>query len=281
MENLKSYQSKFLLLINKCILLFNYIDNFNQKNILNNIKSFIDKIRDIFVTYELKDKKNKILEILINYFEKLVDEDIYNLLDEKERYFIMKDIEKKALNLCNSNNSTTEQQIEKKERIESQTNNLVNDQLNNNNNPKNLLDLETKINNKILVIFNEIEKNIKSSVREYQSYSEFITYDLDQKFDDKLNLYKRNIENKIKESIKDSLKDIKIDSYVYENINSLIKNHIDNIKNLHAPQIENLENIDRKIDNKIDESKYAIRNHLNNEIEAKIKNEDICLSIIR
>jgi len=277
MDILKSYHFNFLLLINKYILLFNYIENLNQKKILNNIKSFIDKIKDIFITYELKDKKTKILEILISYFEKLVHEELYNLLDENDRDFIMKEIEKKAYNLCKTSTESYTQNPDLADENETQKE-IIREKDNKNelgnenfNNHKTILDLEKKINNKILVIFNEIEKNIKSSIKEYQSYSEFITYDLDQKFDEKLNIYKRSIEGKIKESIKESLKEIKIDNHVYENINSLIKNHIDNIKSIHNPHFENLENIDRKIDYKIDESKFELRNKLNSEIESKIK----------
>ena len=42
MDNLKSYEFTFLYLINKCILLFKYIDKDNQKDILYNIKVFIN-----------------------------------------------------------------------------------------------------------------------------------------------------------------------------------------------------------------------------------------------
>jgi len=249
MDILKSYQSNFLLLINKCILLFNHIDNNNQQKILANIKSFIDKIRDIFINYELKEKKKKILEILINYFEKLIDEEITGLLDIEERDIILKEIETQLYktNLGNQEN--------------------IRNQENPNNETKHLVDLEKRINNKIMTIFNEIEKNVKSSVKEYQSYSEFITYDLDKKFDDKLNSYKKNIELKIKESLKETLN--------YENLNNIIKNHIDNIRNIHQPKNENidfdLEKIGEKLNSKIDESKIELREGLNSEIEHKIR----------
>ena len=64
MDNFKSYEFTFLYLINKCILLFKYIDNNYQKDILHDIKNFINKLQEIFSTIDFKnniDKKNKIL----------------------------------------------------------------------------------------------------------------------------------------------------------------------------------------------------------------------------
>ena len=43
MDNYKSYEFTFLYLINKCILLFKYIDTIYQKEILNDIKKFINE----------------------------------------------------------------------------------------------------------------------------------------------------------------------------------------------------------------------------------------------
>ena len=47
MDEKKTPQFQFLLLINKCILLFEYIDTYYQKEILNNIKIFIKNIMKI------------------------------------------------------------------------------------------------------------------------------------------------------------------------------------------------------------------------------------------
>jgi len=45
----KSYEFNFFFLINKCLLLFNYINNEYQKEILNEIKLFINKKKEIFL----------------------------------------------------------------------------------------------------------------------------------------------------------------------------------------------------------------------------------------
>jgi hypothetical protein len=66
MDNYKSYEFTFLYLINKCILLFKYIDNIYQKEILYDIKIFINKLQELFSKADFKnneDKKNKILEM--------------------------------------------------------------------------------------------------------------------------------------------------------------------------------------------------------------------------
>ena len=43
MDSKKSNEYNFIFLMNKCILLYNYIDIYYQKDILNDIKSFINK----------------------------------------------------------------------------------------------------------------------------------------------------------------------------------------------------------------------------------------------
>lgn len=63
MNNFKSHEFTFLYLINKCILLFKYIEINDQKNILYEIKLFINKLQEIFSKADFKDsieKKNKI-----------------------------------------------------------------------------------------------------------------------------------------------------------------------------------------------------------------------------
>ena len=48
MDIIKSNEFNFLYLINKCILLFKYISNEHQKNILIDIKIFIHKLEEKF-----------------------------------------------------------------------------------------------------------------------------------------------------------------------------------------------------------------------------------------
>ena len=93
MDNSKSYEFIFLYLINKCILLFKYIENKYQKDILYDIKIFINKLQDLFSSSDIENnvnKKNKILEILIEYFEKIIETKIYKLINHPNKEFIIK-----------------------------------------------------------------------------------------------------------------------------------------------------------------------------------------------
>ena len=111
MDNFKSYQFTFLYLMNKCLLLFKYIDTFYQKEILNEIKVFINKLQEIFAKSNFKnniEKKNKIFELLIDYFKIIIDKKIYNLINSTNRAEIIASVEKNAILLCNNNNSNND-----------------------------------------------------------------------------------------------------------------------------------------------------------------------------
>ena len=74
MDNYKSSEFTFMYLMNKCLLLFKYIRYNEQKEILNDIKIFINNLKYTFSITEYKNidyniKKTKILEILIDYFQ--------------------------------------------------------------------------------------------------------------------------------------------------------------------------------------------------------------------
>ena len=76
MNNPKSYEFTFLYLINKCILLFKYIEIHDKKAILNEIKLFINKLQEIFSKADFRDsieKKNKIFEINIRYHHNIIE----------------------------------------------------------------------------------------------------------------------------------------------------------------------------------------------------------------
>ena len=106
MDNKKSFEFNFFYLINKSILLFKYIDINHQKEILDNIKSFINKLQEIFSNADFKnniEKKNKILEILIQYFEQLIHTKIYSLINNKNKNIIINEIDKIALLACENN----------------------------------------------------------------------------------------------------------------------------------------------------------------------------------
>jgi len=195
MNDTKSCEHTFFYLINKCILLFKYIDAAYQKEILNDIKIFINKLQEIFSKVDFKnseEKKNKILEVLIHFFKKIIDNKIYNLITDKNKDYIISEIDKISHNKINNNiaekifNDINIQNDTQKE------NKYLNDS-----------DIEKIINNKIKIMFGEIEKNIKSSLKDYFDHTQYVEYDLDKKFNTKLELNNSIIENKIKEILKD------------------------------------------------------------------------------
>ena len=276
MDNFKSYQFTFLYLMNKCLLLFKYIDTFYQKEILNEIKVFINKLQEIFAKFDFKnniEKKNKIFELLIDYFKIIIDKKIYNLINPINRAEIIASVEKNAILLCNTTNNDTDKLL----------NNFINSNLkdiypnemeypNGMKYPKDIEDpkdkvhrreedypkdlkikrnddlliLENKINNKIKLIFTEIENNIKRSLKEYTNYTQYVEYDLDKKFNEKI--------EDIQSKLKDILNDNRInDSKINNNIDILLKDQINDIYKF--------------IDNKI----LDIKDNNTKDIEYKVK----------
>jgi hypothetical protein len=280
MDNFKSYQFTFLYLMNKCLLLFKYIDTFYQKEILNEIKVFINKLQEIFAKSDFKnniEKKNKIFELLIDYFKIIINKKIYNLINSANKAEIIASVEKSAMLLCNTTNNDTDKllnnfinsnlkDIYPKDREYPTTDYNLIDSIHSNfkethtkdreklqdQNPKNkrnddLLILETKINNKIKLIFNEIENNIKRSLKEYTNYTQYVEYDLDKKFNEKI----EDIQSKLKDILNDNnrINDGKISN----NIDILLKDQINDIYKF--------------IDNKI----LDIKDNNTKDIEYKIK----------
>jgi hypothetical protein len=276
MDNFKSYEFKFLYLINKCILLFKYIENSYQKEILCDIKKFINKLYDVLSSLNIDkniDKKNKILEILIEYFEKNIETRIYKLINSPDKENIILEIEKKALLITEK----------KKNREENSENQNINKKIDNDVNSKDLINFENKINEKIKSIFSEIENNIKRSLSEYFSHTQHIEYDLDKRFNEKIENNNIYIENKIKEYIKNNLINnthnidnmSNIDNGKFnEYINNLIKEHINKLY-LYMENIikfycsKNNESNDY-IDNKIETLNIDLKKKIINDIENKI-----------
>lgn len=300
MDNFKSYEFTFLYLINKCILLFKYIDNIYQKEILHDIKIFINKLQELFSKADFKnseDKKNKILEILITYFEKIIDEKIYNLIDSIEKDNIIIEVEKHALIICENNekkNNKIEQPILKnyndyinKDIPKESNKDFFKEQTTKENNKSNysqisLIEFEQKINNKIKVIFSEIENNIRISLKDYFDHTKYVEYDLDKKFNAKLESNNLLIESKIKELFNNLLynDDFK-DSFLNNNklsdyINTLIKyqindiyNYVDDIKNIVKTNNSYYADYDKRAD--IESLNNNLKRNINEELENKIR----------
>ena len=115
--------------------------------------------------------------------------------------------------------------------------------------------LEKKINSKIKNIFNEIENNIKTSLKDYFEHTKYVEYDLDKKFNLKIENNNLLIENRVKEILSHNLiKDPIDENIIYENLNNLIKDQINDI----YKYLENNLNL-------------KIKENISNELEYKIK----------
>ena len=173
----------FLFLMNKCVLLFNYIDIYYQKEILTDIKYFIKRLGEIYENKKfnsVNDKKINILNGLNKYLSKIIDEKIILLVENKDDNFITT-INNSVLKTCNE--IYKKKEIEEKYNIKKNIdiNDKINQKLNNTENiikegikeeikknitnndisESNLKDFEKKIDNKIKNIFTDIENNIK------------------------------------------------------------------------------------------------------------------------
>ena len=252
MDNYKSYEFTFLYLINKCILLFKYTDYSNQKEILTNIKLFINKLQEIFsnnnFNVDINQRKNKILEILISYFEYIIDNKIYNLIDHIDKNKIIGEVEKKSLIIC--------EESEKKK-----LNEFKRAKFNNppEVNETTIIELEKKINNKIINLFVDIENNLKKSLRE-----NIINYD-------KINtIIDSKIDNVIQNKIKDILENKNYQNLSYDNIKEFIKDQLSDIFKYIKENENSLENKIKKNVNSEIESKVILLGNIFNENIQKI-----------
>ena len=247
MDSLKSYEFTFLYLINKCILLFKYISNKDQQDILYNIKIFISKLQEIFSKHDFKDcseKKNKILEILIKFFEKIIDEKIYTLIDIKDRDNIICDVNRKAIAICENN--------EKKQCLNE--NEIIGNMFN---------DLKERDSNSLLQ--NNIRQISTDNVRQISTDNvrQTSTDNVRQTLTDNVrqtstdNVRQTSTDNVRQTSTDNRLQSIDIGNYIYDK--PYISKNIDN---------SNIIELEKKINNKI---KYVF-GEIENNIRSSLKN---------
>lgn len=278
MDSKKSNEYNFIFLMNKCILLYNYIDTFYQKDILNDIKSFINKLEDIVSLkkfHSIEDKKNNILIILNKYLNKLIEDKIFHLFEENSTEDIFYDIEKKAIKITTE--KIKQNEIENKYILDKKINeqmkkseNIIKDGIKDtiviDNNQINelkeihkthLINFEKKVDNKIKIIFNEIENNIKLSLKDYIEHTIKVENELDNKVEIKMQSYKRMIENKMKDFIDNLFENTDLNNKINNKVNTEINEIYKYIENIFL-------NISNNVDNKIVES-------LNSQIDIKVR----------
>jgi hypothetical protein len=288
---MENNEYNFLFLMNKCVLLFNYIDIYYQKEVLTDIKYFIKRLCDIYETKKfnsVQDKKHNVLNVLNKYLTKIIDEKIIFLVDNQDDNFITT-INNSVLKTCNE--IYKKKEIEEKYNINKTSNDNLNDKLSckiseklsnteniikegikeeikNNNNTSvipesNLKEFEKKIDNKIKNIFTDIENNIKLSLKDYIEYTIHIKNDIDRKNDIQIKSLNTLVDNKLSKLLENLFED--------ENLNKRISNNVKTEMNDLYKYIDDIFiNIDDKIHNfekKLDDNNTKINTTISNTIE--------------
>jgi hypothetical protein len=235
MNNIEIYKKDFLFLLNKCILLFKYIDIKIQHEILNEIKLYIQKLDTISSTY--KDKI-KIFEILIEYFNNLIYKKIYNLIDHPEKNNIIEDIDKQSKLLIQDS------YLQKNK----ESNNFKEEYLY--HLEQNNIKFENKINIKLEEICNEIKNNLKISLKEYFNNNKKDNIDtklIDEKINNKIIPIIEELEkkNKLYDKLNNNLR-IEINE-IYEFVNTIIKDDNSFDEKIKELDINNRQNLETKI----------------------------------
>ena len=296
---MENNEYNFLFLMNKCVLLFNYIDIYYQKEVLTDIKYFIKRLCDIYETKKfnsIHDKKYSVLNVLNKYLTKIIDEKIIFLVDNQDDNFITT-INNSVLKTCNE--IYKKKEIEEKYNINKTSNDNLNDKLsykiseklNNTENiikegikeeikqnmtvkndetlliPENqkkyLNEFEKKIDNKIKNIFIDIENNIKLSLKDYIEYTIHIKNDVDRKNDLQIKSLNTLVDNKLSKVLENLFEDEDLNKRIINNVktemNDLYK-YIDDI----------FINVDEKMNNfekVLDENNKKINTTISNTIE--------------
>ncbi len=296
---MENNEYNFLFLMNKCVLLFNYIDIYYQKEVLTDIKYFIKRLCDIYETKKfnsVQDKKHNVLNVLNKYLTKIIDEKIIFLVDNQDDNFITT-INNSVLKTCNE--IYKKKEIEEKYNINKTSNDNLNDKLNYKiseklsnteniikegikeeikqnfsikndetllipeNQKKYLNEFEKKIDNKIKNIFIDIENNIKLSLKDYIEYTIHIKNDVDRKNDLQIKSLNTLVDNKLSKVLENLFEDEDLNKRIINNVktemNDLYK-YIDDI----------FINVDEKMNNfekVLDENNKKINTTISNTIE--------------
>jgi hypothetical protein len=296
---MENNEYNFLFLMNKCVLLFNYIDIYYQKEVLTDIKYFIKRLCDIYETKKFNsvhDKKHSVLNVLNKYLTKIIDEKIIFLVDNQDDNFITT-INNSVLKTCNE--IYKKKEIEEKYNINKTSNDNLNDKLNYKiseklsnteniikegikeeikqnmtvkndetllipeNQKKYLNEFEKKIDNKIKNIFIDIENNIKLSLKDYIEYTIHIKNDVDRKNDLQIKSLNTLVDNKLSKVLENLFEDEDLNKRIINNVktemNDLYK-YIDDI----------FINVDEKMNNfekVLDENNKKINTTISNTIE--------------
>ena len=232
MNIIENNEMNFVFKINKITHLLNHVDIYYQKEILQDIKRYNNKVNVTLNNQNLNenDKKKVLYNYLNKYLDNIINDQLDYLLDayhkdNKQRILI--DSEKKAYQSININ------QISKKidGSVDNMKNNLYKSSLNNNDQINHI------VNDKINSFFNQIKSEVLNNLQELVNKKIENTYDENSNFSN-------YIQKKVKEFLKLFLKN----ENIYNDIVEQTNNEINNIYNLFNQFKDSQKNIEQSID---------------------------------
>lgn len=255
MNIIENNEMNFVFKINKITHLLNHVDIYYQKEILQDIKRYNNKVNVTLnnQSFNENDKKKVLYNYLNKYLDNIINDQLDYLLDayhKDNKQKILIDSEKKAYQSINVN------QITKKvdSSVDNMKNNLYKNTSLNNNDQINHI-----VNDKINSFFNQIKSEVLNNLHELVNKKIENTYDENSNFSN-------YIQKKVKEFLKLFLKN----ENIYNDIVEQTNNEINNIYNLFNQFKDGQKNIEESIDQYFSNNNKNL-DHIEKNITNKIK----------
>ncbi len=203
-DSVLSNESTFFFLMNKSLLLIHHVDKKTQKESIQNLQTFVQKLLEIYQdeknnqpNLEKKDHKKKLLDAMSFYFHKFIEKLVAQISPSKDILLNIDEICKKKCEVFLKDKSiqkiekTVQDQLETSQKKMNEVLHIEEPVLQNNKQEifqleKKIFTTEQKIYDKMRTIFLEIENNVKQSLKDYVSHYEKIDKDFDKKVEAKL-----------------------------------------------------------------------------------------------
>ncbi len=203
-DSVLSNESTFFFLMNKSLLLIHHVDKKTQKESIQNLQTFVQKLLEIYQdeknnqpNLEKKEHKKKLLDAMSFYFHKFIEKLVAQISPSKDILLNIDEICKKKCEVFLKDKSlqkiekTVQDQLETSQKKMNEVLQVEEPVLQNNKQEifqleKKIFTTEQKIYDKMRTIFLEIENNVKQSLKDYVSHYEKIDKDFDKKVEAKL-----------------------------------------------------------------------------------------------
>ncbi len=271
-------KENLIYLFNKCTMLYIHLDKNSKKDVLENMKDFIQKIEysfeknDILKNLKNNERKEKLITLFIPYLKNLIDSFMLSHLsiDDNKKDFIIKEIDisshnnAKKLLQNNENIKEIHKEVVKKEVVivnekEALMKNVYDENMN-----KVTSKITTHIDNKVIELYEELQKFFE---KKFEIMSEEIDEEKKNVFEkmddyvDKHEKYMNYVSEQIAEEIEKKIIE-KNENYVKENYGKVRDEIMDKVE-------YNLENV---MKSEIHEKIEKLTHILNKNLETSLKN---------